>query len=61
MATTRRARGAKARESASPSGLRQGSAPSSEEREEKVYPLASWAAKTRGVWRLADVNKQETA
>jgi homoserine O-acetyltransferase len=49
------------RESASPAGLRQGSAPSSEEREEKVYPLASWAAKTRGVWRLADVNKQETA
>jgi len=49
------------RESASPLGPGQGSAPSSEEREEKVYPLASWAAKTRGDWRLADVNKQETA
>ena len=49
------------REIASSAGPGQGSAPSSEEREEKVYPLASWAAKSRGVWRLADVNKQETA
>ena len=48
------------RESASQAGPGQGPAPSSEEREEKVYPLASWAAKTRGVWRLADVRKQET-
>jgi homoserine O-acetyltransferase len=49
------------RESASPAGPGQGSVASSEEREEKIYPLASWAAKTRGVWRLAEVNKQETA
>jgi homoserine O-acetyltransferase len=49
------------RESASPAGPGQGPAPSSDEREEKIYPLASWAAKTRGVWRLADVRKQETA
>ena len=49
------------RESASAAGSEQGSVASSEEREEKIYPLASWAAKTRGVWRLAEVNKQETA
>ncbi len=49
------------RESASGAAPRSGAAPSSEEREEKVYPLASWAAKTRGAWRLADVQKQETA
>lgn len=33
----------------------------SAEREEKVYPLASWAAKSRGAWRLADVREQESA
>jgi len=49
------------RESASAAGSEQGSVVSTEEREEKIYPLASWAAKTRGVWRLAEVNKQETA
>ncbi len=49
------------RESASQAAPAQGVAASSEEREEKVYPLASWAAKTRGTWRLADVGKQETA
>jgi homoserine O-acetyltransferase/O-succinyltransferase len=49
------------RESTSPAVPGQGPTPSSEEREEKVYPLASWAAKTRGAWRLADVRKQETA
>jgi homoserine O-acetyltransferase len=49
------------RESPSQAVPGQGLAPSSDEREEKVYPLASWAAKTRGVWRLADANKQETA
>jgi hypothetical protein len=49
------------RETANPAGPAQGLTPTSEEREEKVYPPASWAAKTRGVWRLADVRRQETA
>lgn len=49
------------RETANPAGPAQGPTTPGEEREEKVYPLASWAAKTRGTWRLADVGKQETA
>ncbi len=49
------------RESAGASAARTNAAPSSAEREEKVYPLASWAAKSRGAWRLADVRKQESA
>jgi homoserine O-acetyltransferase len=48
------------RETSSPVGPAQGPPTSTEEREEKVYPLASWAAKTRGTWRLADVRRQET-
>jgi homoserine O-acetyltransferase len=49
------------RESPSASGPAQGPMSLSEDREEKVYPLASWAAKTRGAWGLADVSRQETA
>jgi hypothetical protein len=49
------------RETSSPAGPAQGSPTSTEEREEKVYPLASWATKTRGTWRLADVRQRETA
>ncbi len=49
------------RETSSPAGPAQGPPTSTEEREEKVYPLASWAAKTRGTWRLADDRRQETA
>jgi homoserine O-acetyltransferase/O-succinyltransferase len=49
------------RETANPVGPSRGPGPTSDEREEKVYPLASWAAKTRGVWRLADVRRRETA
>jgi hypothetical protein len=49
------------REGAGSAGPKQGPTPSGAEREEKVYPLASWAAKSRGAWRLADVGKQETA
>jgi homoserine O-acetyltransferase len=49
------------REGAGSAVPKQGPTPSSAEREEKVYPLASWAAKSRGAWRLADVGKQETA
>ena len=49
------------RESVRPAAPSRGPTASGEEREEKVYPLASWAARTRGVWRLADTRKQETA
>ena len=49
------------RETSSPAGPAQGPPASTEEREEKVYPLASWAAKTRGTWRLADDRRRETA
>ena len=49
------------RETSSPAGPAQGPPTSAAEREEKVYPLASWAAKTRGTWRLADVRQRETA
>jgi homoserine O-acetyltransferase len=45
----------------SAAGPVQGPTSSGAEREEKVYPLASWAAKSRGAWRLADVRKQESA
>jgi homoserine O-acetyltransferase len=49
------------RESPRPAAPVQGPTSSGAEREEKVYPLASWAAKSRGAWRLADVRKQESA
>ena len=49
------------RESPRAAGPAQGPTSSGAEREEKVYPLASWAAKSRGAWRLADVRKQESA
>jgi homoserine O-acetyltransferase len=49
------------RETSGPAGPVQGPPTSTEEREEKVYPLASWATKTRGTWRLADVGRRETA
>ena len=49
------------RETAKPAGPSQRPGPTGDEREEKVYPLASWAAKTRGAWRLADVRRRETA
>ena len=49
------------RAAATPAGPAQGPTRSNEEREEKVYPLASWAARARGVWRLADVRRRETA
>jgi homoserine O-acetyltransferase len=49
------------RETSGPAGSAQRPPVSAEEREEKVYPLASWAAKTRGTWRLADDRGRETA
>jgi homoserine O-acetyltransferase len=49
------------RETSGPAGSAQGPPVSAEEREEKVYPLASWAAKTHGTWRLADDRRRETA
>jgi homoserine O-acetyltransferase len=49
------------RETAGPAAPSSGASPTADEQEEKVYPLTSWAAKTRGVWRLADVRRQETA
>jgi homoserine O-acetyltransferase len=49
------------RETSGPAGPAQGPPTSAAEREEKVYPLASWAAKTRGTWGLADVRQRETA
>jgi homoserine O-acetyltransferase len=49
------------RETAGPAGAVGRATEPNEDREEKVYPLASWAAKTRGVWRLADGRHQETA
>jgi homoserine O-acetyltransferase/O-succinyltransferase len=49
------------RESAGPPVPKTGPSSSSAKREEKVYPLASWAAKSRGAWRLADPGKQESA
>ena len=49
------------RETTRPAAPAEGSTPPNAEREEKVYPLASWAAKTRGTWRLADVQRRETA
>jgi homoserine O-acetyltransferase len=49
------------RETAGPAAPSSGASPTADEQEEKVYPLTSWAAKTRGVWRLADVGRQETA
>jgi homoserine O-acetyltransferase len=49
------------RETSGPAGPAQGAPTSTGEREEKVYPLASWAAKTRGTWRLAKVEQREIA
>jgi hypothetical protein len=49
------------RETSGPAAPSSGASPTADEQEEKVYPLTSWAAKTRGVWRLADVRRQETA
>jgi homoserine O-acetyltransferase len=49
------------RETAAPCAPGGGATPPLEEREEKVHPLTSWAAKTRAVWRLAGVRKRETA
>ncbi len=49
------------RETGRPAGSPNGEAPPNDAREEKVYPLASWAEKTRGAWRLADVRARETA
>ncbi len=49
------------RETVRPAGLERGGTTPADEREEKVYPLTSWAARARGVWRLADGRRRETA
>jgi homoserine O-acetyltransferase len=49
------------RETVRPTGPVEGPSTSNEERGEKVYPLASLAAKARGALRLADVRRRETA
>lgn len=49
------------RETAGPASPNPTATASVDEQEEKVYPLTSWAAKSRGVWRLADARRRETA